>query len=654
MLNKLSPFAFFVLIFIFFTHPFEGSGDFYHHLNTGAFIAKNHQLPTTDIWTHTQLNQPWIAHSWGSGLLFYLLFSHFGEISIALWASIMAVLTFTLLYILLRSYSVPKLPAILAMATIIPAVASRWPQRPELFEYPLILSLLIIDAKKDTYPKLPWLYPLIILFWANFYGSSVLFGLLLIGFLILKQLFIDKFKIKPNQKLFYPLSLISYPLSLINGYGLNTLFYFYLYIPKIATYEGEWAGILRITRDMPPSQLVTIQYSILIYFVYLVLLAVLAILSLRLFKKHFFPMVLGLAILAPILVFRNLPLSAILSALALALMLAYQIKKRHFWVLSLPILATIFMFGISLWINPPKLSPSENKPASQMVEFIRSHGLRGKALNMGHFGGFLTYKLYPDLLVFFDTRDDLFTGSKILADLYQTYNNSLSVIPLIHKYKVDLVIADTLTDGLNYRDLFYSLDWSLVFLSDRYFIMVPTKLAQEKGLISLTFLDPFSTSAAKPGHEQAALKYYQALVDQDPASLTNKLYLSSTLLALKDFDQVIARSLALQVDKSSPVGPAMEHDRDILLADAYLEKNDCQNGKTYLDLAMKPIRPVLILGGNSRQISQPTKQLAKYFLICQKDQAQARTYLNEFLHSTQASPLEKIEFEKQFQLLLSP
>ena len=641
-----------IFIFVFFTHPYEGSGDFYHHLNTGAFIAQTHQLPTTDIWTHTQANQPWIAHSWGSGLLFYLLFSLFGEISISLWASIMAVLSFTLLYILLRSYSVPKLPAILSIATIIPLVASRWPQRPELFEYPLVLLLLIIDAKRDQHPKLPMLYPMIILIWANIYGSSALFGLLMLGFLIVKQFITDHFKIKPYQKLFYFFSLVALPFSLFNGYSLNTLLYVYFYIPKVASYEGEWAGILRIIQAMPPSQLVTIQYYILIYFVYLILLAVLVSLSLRLFKKHFFPMILGLGLFAPILVFRNLPLSTILSVPALALMLAYQIEKRHFWVLSLPILATIFMFSISIWISPPRLSSPDNKPAREMVEFIKSHRLTGKALNMGHFGGYLTYKLYPDLLVFFDTRDDLFTNSQVLADLYQTYNSNLSVIPLIHKYKVDLVMADTLTDGLNYRDLFYSLDWSLVFLQDRYFVMVPTKIAQGKGLTSLNFLDPFSTSAAKPGHEQEALKYYQDLVGQDPVSLTNKLYLSSTLLALKDFDQVITINQALRVDKSSPAGPAMEHDRAVLLADSYLEKGDCQNGQAYLELASKPIRPVLIFGANAQQLSKPTKQLAKYSLICQKDQVQARTYLNQFLNSTQATPLEKIEFEKQFDLLL--
>ena len=100
---------------------------------------------------------------------------------------------------------------------------------------------------------------------------------------------------------------------------------------------------------------------------------------------------------------------------------------------------------------------------------------KGNALNLGHLGGYLTYKFHPDILVYFDTRDELYLNSQAVKDLYATFSNNQSAIPILKKYNVDLVIADYFTDGMNYRDLFYSLEYVPVYLNDRYFIIVPKK-----------------------------------------------------------------------------------------------------------------------------------------------------------------------------------
>lgn len=650
MRHNFLTIAFLAAVFIFFTHPFEGSGDFYHHVNTGKFILENHKLPQTDIWTHTAKGLPWVAHSWGSAVLFYFLLNQFGEISITLFAASMAVLTFGLLYWLLRSYKIAKLPAILTISIVAPLVASRWPQRPELFEYPFVILMLLLDIKRIKYPKLSLLYPLLILIWANMYGSSAIFGLGLLGLLILKQLISDKFKIKKEQKLFYVLSLASFPLSLLNGYGLRTIFYFIFYIPKVATYEGEWAGILRIIALIPQEQLVTLQYYIIMYFVYLFTFFSFVLLSLRAVKKNVFFLILGLAIFEPFLVFRNLPLAAILAAPIFALSLDFQ-KQKHFWVTAIPILIVIPMFLLSLWLNPPSLTAGKNLPLEQMVSFIKTNNISGRALNTIGFGGFITNRLYPKVLVFLDTRDELFTNSQSLTDIHDAYSLGKGILPLIRKYKVNLVIADYLSDGLNYKDLFYSLDWSLVFLNDRYLVFVPKDTAKAKNITALDYLSPLSSSGAKPGREGKASEYYEKLAAEFPDSLQNKLLLSSSLFALGRFDEVIKITESLKADKNSPVGPAMERGKNVLLADSYLEKNDCEKGKQFLDKSAAPIRPILIFR-NVQPESEPFKQLAKYYLICENNLNLAEIYLSKFTNDASVNPLEKAIFRIRFDNLV--
>lgn len=652
-MNKFKLFLvlFFALVFIFFLKPFEGTGDFYHHVNTGRYIIENKTLPHLDTYSHTAFGLPWVAHSWLSGLLFYLLLENLGKASISLFSAGLATLTFVLIYHLLRLNGASKMATILTMALVAIPISTRWPQRPELFTYPLVVSFLLIDALKTKYPKVVWLFPLLMVLWANLYGSGLLFGLLLLGYLVVKQFISDRFRFKKEFRLFYLLSFISYLLSFLNGYGFHTIFYFYLYIPKVSVYEGEWSGIFRILSTMPLSQLVSQQYLILLYFIILLTTIVVLIFSWKVIKQNLFLTALALSIFAPILVFRQVPLASILISPILALALTYHLKKHHFFLVALPIISLITSLTISLWLNPPRIKSYENSSATEMIQFIKTQNLKGNAFNQNHLGGYLTYNLYPQVLVFFDTRDDLYVDTEALKDLYETFNKNQSVLSLLDKYKIDLVIADYLTDGMNYRDLFYSLDWSLVYLNDRYFLFVPAEVAKQKSLTELKALDPYSPSAAKSGQEKEAAKYYQELQSKNPDSLNNKLFLASSLLKLEQYDQVLNLASSIEIDPKSLAGPIMERDRNFLLAETYLAKNDCQKSKEFLDKSSIDVDNVFFLN-NPQLVSKVDKGWAMYFAICQKNAQKTTEHLYKYFSSGQITPLEKTQLIKQIQEIL--
>lgn len=638
---------FFVAILAFFTHPFEGSGDFYHHVSTGKFIVEHRSLPYLDSFTHTANGLPWVAYSWASGLIFYLILKFFGEIGITVAVSLVALITFALLYLLLASFKIPQKINLLTILVMAGPISVRFPQRPEVFTYPLAISLLLIDKLRQQYPLLISLYPLIILLWANLYGGAVIAGLVILIILILKQLISDGFKIKRANKLFYLSCLASLPISLLNGYSFKSLFYLFLFIPTVNLYEGEWAGISKIVSFFPISNLLIYQYYILIYFLYLgIFLLMTAFLAKNVWKHKFF-LLLSLGLIVPIFSLRHTPLAVILSSPLLATCLTYHLKHKRIILLGSVFLIGLFMLLISLWVNPPGLIRPQNQALIKMIDFIKDNKIYGNAFNHIHLGGFLSYRLYPNVLVFYDTRDELFLKTEALKDLYNAYASGKSVLPLLHKYQIDLVIADFITDGLNYRDIFYSPDWAIVFDVDRYFVAIPKRVARQKNLKELDFVDPFSQSGAKPGLEEKAAGYLQQINLENADLINNNLFLASSYLALGKTDQAIKVLLNIKINPG-PTSPFLVKDLDYFLAQSYLDQGNCQLAKNYLDQSDNQSKKMFIIPTGRNIIPKVSKAKIFYQLKCQKDLKKAGELLNEFLSLPEISPLEKLRVQRQF------
>lgn len=637
---------FFCAIFLFFIHPFEGSGDFYHHVNTGNYIVKNHEFPNLDTYSFTAKGQPWVAHSWGAGLIFYLLLSNFGEISIALFNALLATIILLLLCILLRSYGPSRLSSLATVALVAVAFSTRFPQRPEIFAYLFVTLILLIDSKRKTIPKLIYLLPVIIFLWANIYGSAVLFGVGLIGIIAMKQLLIDIFTHKKYNLVFYFFCIISFFASFANPFTYRSVFYFFIYIPKVSVYEGEWAGIQTLIHSLPAADLLITQYQILIYLIFVLIYLLLLFSSTKVLKKFIFPIVLSISICLPFFAFRIFPLTAVLCAPIISICGEYALHKKRYPLLILAALLLVSSFAISFWINPPQLKANTNRQLEDMSKFISKHRLAGNAFNLGHLGAYITYKFYPNILVFFDTRDDLYTNTSAISELYQTFTNNESVIPLLKKYNADMVIADYVTDQMNYHDLFYSLDYVPVYMNDRYFIAVSTKLAKEKKLKAIVSVDPFSATASKPGLEKQAEAYYRQLVSQNPDSYLDRLYLSTALSAQRKYDEAIKVANDINVNESNTTEPILIRNKADILAVNYVRKKDCTNTEYYLKIAQKPIDKFMIFQSDLTENYTP-RATALYYLICKRDLPTGSAALNSYL-SQISNPLRKLELQKEF------
>lgn len=644
MRAKLFSLFFFVSVFVFFLHPFDGNADFYHHVNTGRFIIEHKGLPYFDVFSHTAKGMPWIAHSWGSGLIFYLILTYVGELGISLFISALAVLTFALLYKLLRSYRVSSVISFLSLGLAAPLIAQRFPQRPETLSYPLAASFLLIDKLKSDNQKLSLLLPLLTLIWVNFYGSGSILALLLIGLFLVKQFIQDGFKIEGKRRIFYLSSLACFPLSLLNGYGLNSLFYFYLYIPKVAKYEGEWSGIIDIFKYFPLNFLITYQYQILTFFVFLVLFLIVISVSVKKILSDKFLLILSPAVFVPFFALRQIPLATIFSIPAFAKMLDLQSGLKKKILVALTFLVAVFLILLNIWTNTPKLTQEPDLSRKNFNEFIKKNDLSGKAFNHTHMGSSITYYFYPKILVFYDTRDEVYLETEALKDLYQLFSSGTTILPILNKYNIDLVLGDLVNDNMNYKELFYSKDWAIVFLDDRYFTAVPRKVAIQKQLKILDFLDPYSPYGVKSGLEEEAVKYYGTL---NPKSFNNQFLLANSLIFLGRYSE--AQKILQQLPISQgPYQTMFNKDLDYLLAYVYLKQNNCSEAKTYLDQVQKEINGVLIFDPGKTLPSSVNKGYALYYLSCGKDSETAQRYLNLYLSQKDITPLEKVKTQMEF------
>src|SRR6185295_19603879 len=81
----------FVYAFLFASRPMSDA-DFWFYLKTGEYILSTGSIPKTEMWSFTFHGNPYIAHGWLSGVVFYLLYSWVGpKVMIFIFAVLVAI-----------------------------------------------------------------------------------------------------------------------------------------------------------------------------------------------------------------------------------------------------------------------------------------------------------------------------------------------------------------------------------------------------------------------------------------------------------------------------------------------------------------------------------------------------------------------------------
>lgn len=586
MRRKIAALCVLIASFFLFLHPVN-SGDFFHHLATGRDIVTTGKLPRTDTWTFTAFGKPWIAHSWGSGVVYYLIYTLAGYHGISVFFALIGVATVWLISLSSRSLLVGFMAAAL--------LSLRWPSRPEVMA-PFFSALLLF-----LMPRRIRLTPILIWAWALLYGSSVFLGIILLT----SYLLIHARRIKPLLWVV----LLSLLAANANGYGWKSFFYIF-FIPAIAGNVGEWLPVTRALDPANPGVALFYQYQVLVYGVF----ALGTIFLVLRYHADRFSRLLALSVALPFFAVRFMNLTPVLAAPFLSsartaklLFLAIGIAAAYVRIITYPI-------GTGL---------SDIPFASSSIRYLADHNVHGTIFASQELGGFLAWEL-PDSFIFYDTRDDLFVHTDVANDLARLHNGQTDLRTILRKYRADIVIADV--DSEIAAPLLYLTTWKLVHVSDNTMVLVRSPVAEAFGLTPLNALDPTKVPPAKSGSLNEAVAEQSRVLSERP-SPENRIRMAELLLARGETAQAMAIIDALSIEGfSGAAAPIVFLGLAEIKAKFALAAGRCADAKTALMQADRyRLRPFLF-SPTHELLSGANLYWGTYYTDCERDLAKARQY----------------------------
>lgn len=156
----------------------NADGDLGHHLAMGRFILQTGGIPQTDPFSFRTEGVAAIPHEWLLQSAYTLLDSWFGLAGIVVFSALVLALAFTLVLDEATRRSGSLLAGLVMAGLALAASAMHWITRPHLVTYLLLaVWLSCLDAFFRGQERRWWIFPLLMLLWANLHGMFVL-GLL--------------------------------------------------------------------------------------------------------------------------------------------------------------------------------------------------------------------------------------------------------------------------------------------------------------------------------------------------------------------------------------------------------------------------------------------------------------------------------------------
>lgn len=640
MTQKLITLGFSVGIFILFLQPVSAS-DLFHHLTTGRDILNTYSLPYTDTHSYTAYGEPWVAHSWGAALIFYLVYISAGYEGLSVLFALLGVAAALFLFLTLRARNVP-LPLSLTLTLLAASIISlRWPGRPELLGPLFLVALVYLLTKADKI--MWWLIPFFWI-WGILYGSSAFLGIATV------VLFIITSKKFSKSTLFILLGSVT--ASMFNGYGPASFFYIFQ-IPAIAPHVGEWSPILSTMNPQIPELVLFYQYPVILYVLFTVFCLVILLFLGPKKRTHiphfFFYLFLSLSLFSPYYTSRFFNLAPLISLPIIGFLLTKSsIRIQRTSIAVILLLSCVGIFA-RFSIFPVGIGLARNSFPTNVAAFLVEKNLSGNVYATQELGGYLAFT-NPQIKVFSDTRDDLYQPLGIFDELQEVSEGTIPLAALLSKFKTDIIVAD-LQNGQSFAPLLYSPSWSLVFITDGFMVLTTSDITSKQNLITYHSLDPLRIPPAKPGQIKEAEKELRSIIRSSPTSTENTVRLIELLLAQgKNSD---AKNLLAKTDLSGFYGartPVIEMENAILKARILLANNECTHAYESLRKAVSLRNNKLLLFQGMTLPSPVDLYLSQYYEQCAKDLIKASAYLRQYLTEV-SNPRERLRVEQKLRMI---
>lgn len=392
----------------------NGDGDLPRHLLMGKYVLEGNSPPTTEIFAYPYADREYVPHEWGTGVIFYTLYRTFDLGGVMFLAGLLVAGTFLLIFWkAMQNSDETILTFILVMLGAL-VTSIHWIARPHLFSMLFVaIWLILLD---DLYPnrhKRLWLFPLVMLLWANIHAEFIA------GFLILGAFFAGAiwsyWRTRTavsfaNLKTLLFVLLLSFAVSLINPSGIRTW-------TTVAGYLNNSYLMSTISETKPPNFTELRFLPLLILYV---VSAAILIIRRKNFSLADFLLVAGFGLMNAVSA-RNAHLFGVVAPFVLARgfrdMQIHQAFHNVGQMLAkfesigrgtaIPSLSAILL-GVILLAGPLK-SGNRFEPdyfPVQAVQWLEENPQTGHMLNHFNWGGYILLHFWPSQKVFIESQTD--------------------------------------------------------------------------------------------------------------------------------------------------------------------------------------------------------------------------------------------------------
>ncbi len=509
----LSAIVFFFALFFHSSSQFNQ--DLGRHLILGKIITETGKVPTTNLFSYTYPDFPFVNSHWLPEVIYYLLSQKFGLSSLVVFNTIVMVVALAL--VLFAAYRLTGNLAAVSLGFIIfsPVLLNRTEIRPETFSYlftalfiAVIFSLLTRSDFKLSRRHLFILFalPLVELIWVNshiyFFLGPVLAIFLLIAETITLWRSRGKLLPAPSWLRWEMLAIIlTFAVTVINPNGLKGALF------PLLVFNNYGYSVLENQNIIFLSGIVfepTINFFFIAAGVFVLSFALRSYFWNRslIFSWLTLPLI-ALSFLSlrslPFLYLINFPaFTANIAAASAGVSKSFKdYLARYRW---LPVALVIFAVVVTLlraWrliSNDYYLATDADKEFGTEViasgrgalDFFRDNHLRGPLFNNFDIGGYLDYGLYPRERVFTDNRPEAFPANffrETYIPLQQTPENFAQADKV---YRFNTIIyshADLTPWGQKFSAaIIKNPEWQLVYLDSFAAILVKKQTFPEIAL----------------------------------------------------------------------------------------------------------------------------------------------------------------------------
>jgi hypothetical protein len=421
----------------FLFHPINlTDSDLGRHLKNGELFLQSAFIASTNLYSYTTPDHPFVNHHWGTGVVFYLIERVAGFHGLSLFLLAMSLASLWLFLHLAAKYSSFALAALLAIV-VMPVLISRYEVRPEIFSY--FLSGVFLHMLWDyKYGKLGlrrlFLLPGLQILWVNLHIYFFI-GMALVAVYLLESF--AKFAVQDTGEtlhtrdqckglaailfLTFCASCINpagvygavYPLFILQGYGF----------PVIENYSV--GAILKAGFAFLPLVYFQIVFGTLCLSWIYAVMKDRSNLSLANFFLSVFSSAMAWWTIRNFVMFAYfaLPLTAVnlrksaLGPQSNSSISVLTISGAAAGVAILLVLINpVYFFGVDFGFG----LKAENPAAA---DFFHKEKLQGPIFNNFDVGGYLIYYLYPRQRVFVDNRPEAYPPSFFGDDYFSVLMN---------------------------------------------------------------------------------------------------------------------------------------------------------------------------------------------------------------------------------------